>query len=246
MAPLEKIEIYTDGSSSGNPGPGGWGAIIRTAGRTREISGGFRRTTNNRMELLAAIMALETLDGSLKVDLYSDSKYLVDSVKAHRPDAWQARGWMHDKTRPVPNADLWQRLQALLKKNSVAFHWVQGHSGHPENERVNLLAVQAGQKKLLPVDEGYEQAAGKSQEAPRQAGLFTPPQKPKDAAFGADGSKKKITAAGQPCRKCGTPVEKVVPQRKWHPGQSYYYAYYFHCPYCGTNYFTDEARREIR
>ena len=243
VTPASKIEIYTDGSSSGNPGPGGWGAIIHTAGRTRELSGGYRRTTNNRMELLAAIRALESLPEAQKVDLYSDSKYLVDNVKAGRLDMWQARGWMHNKNRPVPNADLWQRLQSLLKKVPVTFHWVQGHSGHPENERANWLAVHAGQKKTLPPDKGYEKTGEKG---PQQAGLFSLQAKLKQAELPKTPANRKINKAGQPCRKCGTPVEKMIPQRKWRPGQTYYYAYYFHCPNCGTNYFNDEARREIR
>jgi ribonuclease HI len=241
LSPTHRIEIFTDGSSSGNPGPGGWAALICDGARTREISGGYRRTTNNRMELLAAIRALESLSAASQVDLYTDSKYLVDNIASGRLDSWQARGWKHTATRPLPNADLWKQLKSFLDKHRVTFHWVQGHRGHPQNERANLLAVRAGQAVNLLADQGYEETNRKGS----QPDLFTPQSqaaRPENPPLPRAG---KITRAGQPCRKCGTPVEKAIPSRKRKPGQAYYYAYYFHCPNCGTNYFTDEARREL-
>ncbi len=232
-------EIFTDGSSSGNPGPGGWAALIRVDGKTREMSGGFRRTTNNRMELLAAIQALDTVVDADEIDLYSDSRYLVESVTKGWVKNWQKKGWVRAQNQPVPNTDLWKWLLGLLQRKTVHFHWVEGHAGHPENERADRLAVIAGSKPNLPVDEGYDLKPAKS----IQPNLFQtqPPQTVAQAAT-VPGE----PAEGRPCRKCGAKLVRKVPAAKRTPGQKYYYAYYFACPQCGTNYFTKAARREIK
>jgi len=136
------VEIYTDGACSGNPGPGGWGAILRWKGHERELSGGEDLTTNNRMELMAAIMALESLKRHCTVELYTDSVYVKDGIQKWI-EGWKARGWKTADNKPVKNQDLWERLDAAVKKHSVTLHWIKGHAGHPENERADELARMA-------------------------------------------------------------------------------------------------------
>ncbi len=138
----QRVQIFTDGACSGNPGPGGWGAVLRYKGVERELSGGAPRTTNNRMEMMAAIAALEALKRPSKVDLTTDSTYLRDGITRWIHD-WKRRGWKTAAKKPVKNVDLWQRLEAAIEGHEVAWHWVRGHSGHPENERADSLARQA-------------------------------------------------------------------------------------------------------
>jgi ribonuclease HI len=133
------VEIFTDGACSGNPGPGGWGAILRSRGVEKELSGGEPATTNNRMELMAAIAALEALKRPCRVRLYTDSQYLRDGITRWLP-VWKARGWRTAGKTPVKNVDLWQRLEAAAAPHEIEWHWVRGHAGHPENERADALA----------------------------------------------------------------------------------------------------------
>ncbi|MGV3631873.1 MAG: ribonuclease HI [Bacteroidota bacterium] len=152
------IEIYTDGSAKGNPGKGGYGAILRYKGKIKELSQGYRLTTNNRMELLAVIAALEQLKtNDIPVKIYSDSKYVLDSITKGWVFGWKQKGFKGKK-----NADLWLRYLELHPKFKLQFEWVRGHNGHPENERCDFLAVAASDKLPLLVDEGYEadQASG--------------------------------------------------------------------------------------
>jgi ribonuclease HI len=135
----ERVEIYTDGACSGNPGPGGWGALLRWNGTEKELSGGERETTNNRMEMMAAIKALESLKRAVPVDLYTDSTYVRDGITKWLP-GWKARGWRTAAKKPVKNQDLWERLEAALQDHDIKWHWVKGHSGHPENDRADELA----------------------------------------------------------------------------------------------------------
>ncbi len=135
----KQVELYTDGACSGNPGPGGWGAILRCDKKEREISGGERQTTNNRMEMLAAISGLRELKYRCTVELYTDSKYLLQGATEWL-SGWKAKGWLSASKKPVKNVDLWQQLDALLKQHEIHWHWVRGHSGHPENERADQLA----------------------------------------------------------------------------------------------------------
>ena len=137
------VEIFTDGACSGNPGPGGWGAILQTGGgHEKELWGGEPLTTNNRMELMAAIMALESLKRGVTVRLYTDSTYVRDGITKWL-QAWKKRNWRTADKKPVKNVDLWQRLEAALGEHKIEWHWVRGHSGHVENERVDLLAREA-------------------------------------------------------------------------------------------------------
>jgi len=136
---LEPVEIFTDGACSGNPGPGGWGALLRYKGAEKELFGGEPETTNNRMELMAAIMALESLKRPMSVALTTDSKYVKDGLEKWSFN-WIKRGWKTADNKPVKNVDLWQRLLAAMKPHQVKLHWVRGHDGHAENERVDELA----------------------------------------------------------------------------------------------------------
>lgn len=137
----DRVDIYTDGACSGNPGPGGWGALMLYKGEEKEISGGEFDTTNNRMEMLAAIMALKALKRSVPVRIHTDSKYLMDGITKWI-QKWRANGWRTAARKPVKNADLWQELEALLEDHDVEWAWVKGHAGHPENERADALANQ--------------------------------------------------------------------------------------------------------
>ena len=133
------VQIFTDGACSGNPGPGGWGAIVRFGKREKELKGGEALTTNNRMELMAAISALEALTRSCNVDLYTDSNYLRDGITKWI-HSWRRNGWRTAEKKPVKNAELWQRLDRALGKHRIQWHWVRGHAGHAENERADALA----------------------------------------------------------------------------------------------------------
>lgn len=136
------VKIYTDGACSGNPGPGGWGAILECAGKSTELSGGENPTTNNRMELTAPIMALKKLKYPCNVTIISDSKYLCDAFNQHWIDNWQKNNWRKSDKQPVLNSELWKELINLVKKQlSCEFVWVKGHAGHPENERCDSLAT---------------------------------------------------------------------------------------------------------
>ena len=139
MSERPVVTIYTDGACSGNPGPGGWGAILKFGDVEKELKGGEHHTTNNRMELMAAISALEALNKPCEVDLHTDSQYLRNGVMTWIKN-WKRNGWRTADKKPVKNVDLWQRLDASLKEHEVRWHWVKGHAGHPENERADQLA----------------------------------------------------------------------------------------------------------
>ena len=143
---MKKVEIYTDGACSGNPGPGGYGAILKYNENVKELSGGEKNTTNNRMELTAVITALEALKEPCNVDLYSDSKYIIDAVTKGWAKKWKANNWIKSDKKKALNSDLWEKLLYLLEKHNVNFIWVKGHAGHPENERCDQLAVEQSQK----------------------------------------------------------------------------------------------------
>lgn len=144
----DKVTIYTDGACSGNPGPGGWGALLMFRGVEKELSGGEAQTTNNRMELLAAISALDALKRPCVIDLYTDSQYVRSGITAWLAN-WKQRGWKTADRKPVKNDDLWRRLDEAASRHDVTWHWVKGHDGHPENERVDALA-RAGMAPFKP------------------------------------------------------------------------------------------------
>lgn len=135
------VEIFTDGACSGNPGPGGWGAVLRYGNTEKELSGGEKETTNNRMELTAAIMALRALKEPCKVTLTTDSKYLADGIGKGWAKSWQKNGWKKADKKPALNVDLWEEILMLFEKHEITINWVKGHNGHKENERCDELAV---------------------------------------------------------------------------------------------------------
>lgn len=157
---MKEVTIYTDGSSKGNPGPGGYGAVLISSAHRKELSAGFRLTTNNRMELLGVIEGLKALKSPCKVDLYSDSKYVVDAFNKGWLRSWQKNGWKKKDKKPVLNPDLWKMVVALIKdkEHQVRFIWVKGHANNPENERCDQLAVKAAEGSNLLVDTEYEKS----------------------------------------------------------------------------------------
>lgn len=149
---MKKITIYTDGACSGNPGPGGYGVILRFNDTKKELCGGFRSTTNNRMEIMGAIAGLESLKEPCDVTIVTDSQYLVNAIEKGWAKKWKANGWMRNNRDKALNPDLWERLLSVLSKHTVKFQWVRGHNGHPENERCDELAVAAANWPDLPED----------------------------------------------------------------------------------------------
>ena len=143
---MKQVTIYTDGACSGNPGPGGWGAILMYGAHKRELSGGEADTTNNRMELTAVIQGLAALNETCEVTLYSDSKYVIDGIQKGWARSWKRNGWRKADKKPALNADLWDRLLSLLDIHTVQFVWIKGHDGHPENERCDAMAVAQSQR----------------------------------------------------------------------------------------------------
>ena len=143
---MKQIEIYTDGACSGNPGPGGWGAILRYKAHEKELSGGEAETTNNRMELMALIAALEQLKEPCEIDLCSDSQYVINGLQKGWAKGWRARGWKKADKSPALNSDLWARLLDLSEAHTIHYNWIKGHAGHPENERCDRLAVEQSKR----------------------------------------------------------------------------------------------------
>lgn len=156
MSNLKYVVIYTDGACSGNPGPGGYGVVMLFGEHRKELSGGFRKTTNNRMELLGAIEGLRALKERCSVKLHTDSQYVVNAIEKGWAAKWRANGWMRNKKEKAVNPDLWEQLLTLCQQHKVEFVWVKGHAGNKENERCDVLAVAAAQQRNLPADEVYE------------------------------------------------------------------------------------------
>jgi ribonuclease HI len=216
------VIIYTDGACEPNPGPGGIGVVLLQEGGEERFSQGYMLTTNNRMELTAAITGLEMVKGGAQVTLYSDSKYLVDAITKDWVRNWEGKDWVRKGGRRVPNRDLWEKLLALGKVHQITYMWVKGHAGDEYNEIADSLSYQAIDHEGKIEDEGYLEQLALEEVSP-----------------------SKITEVGQPCRKCGTPVVKRVPKRKSKSKQSYYYEYYLQCPNCGTTYMVEAAKRTI-
>lgn len=143
---MKHIQIFTDGACSGNPGPGGWGAILRYKAHEKELSGGEAETTNNRMELMALIAALEQLKEPCEIDLCSDSQYVINGLQKGWAKVWRARGWKKADKSPALNSDLWARLLDLSEAHTIHYNWIKGHAGHPENERCDRLAVEQSKR----------------------------------------------------------------------------------------------------
>jgi ribonuclease HI len=230
----KEVVIYTDGAAAPNPGAGGYGVVLRFGIRSKEVSGGFRLTTNNRMELMAVIVGLEALKEPCKVTLHSDSQYIVNAVTSGAAFRWRANGWAinRGRTKPAKNTDLWERLLAAYERHEVEMVWVKGHAGIEDNERCDALAMAACQRDDLPPDPGFHG----SEPATTKAGAVVHEATPKT----------KMLAEGQPCRKCSTPVVKRTPRKKTlKPNQTYYFAWYLFCPGCKSMYMVEEAKQEV-
>jgi ribonuclease HI len=263
---LAKVVIYTDGAAEPNPGPGGYGVVLMSGGHRKELSGGFRLTTNNRMELLAVIVGLESLKRPCAVTIYSDSKYVVDSVERGSVHRWRKNNWFRTKTDRAKNADLWERFLAAYEKHKVRFKWVKGHAGIVENERCDVLAVAAAQSAGSLIDDGYLKelnVASSSNKVPKTIPLsgLAPTSGSTGSLFSDDAasvvSSENAPAAapdwdtqlvhkkpGERCRKCGTVIVEKKPKPKARkPGQTYYYEWYLLCPNCKTMYMVDDAKR---
>ncbi len=166
MTELPAVAVHTDGACVGNPGPGGYAAVVIDGDSRSELVGGARLTTNNRMELLAAIVALESLPGARRVTLFSDSRYVIEAMAKGWVVRWRQNGWKRGPTSPLANADLWRRLVAASARHEVTWNWVRGHAGDAENERCDRLATAMASPAGLPADEGYEAAIA------QEGGLF--------------------------------------------------------------------------
>lgn len=212
------VEIYTDGGCEPNPGPCGYGVVLLHPKKRAEASGGFRLTTNNRMEIYAAIAGLAMLKQPCRVTLYSDSQYVVDAMLKGWAVKWKKNDWWLNNKDRAKNIDLWERLLALCETHQVEFRWVRGHAGNIENERCDQLSMAALRQTNLPVDERYENRPESNERRPAMQ-------------------------PGDPCRKCSTPVIKQTSSKK--PKGEYYYEYYLWCPKCQTTYTTEEARRLV-
>ena len=210
------VEIYTDGGCEPNPGAGGYGVVLLHPKKRAEASGGFRLTTNNRMEIFAAIKGLEILKQSCRVTLFSDSQYLVNAMTKGWVESWERKQWWHSRTERVPNRDLWERLVQLCKAHKVEFRWVKGHAGNPENERCDQLSTAAMGQLNLPPDEGYKSES--------------------------EGIRPDLQE-GDSCRKCSTPVVKQSSTKK--PKGDFYYEYYLWCPKCEATYTVEGAKRSV-
>lgn len=228
------IDLFSDGGAEPNPGNGGYGIILSYKGKHKEFSQGYKLTTNNRMELLGVITGLEKLKTISVVNVYTDSRYVIDGIEKGWAEKWKANNWWRNKKEKAINSDLWNRLLELISKHEVRFYWVKGHNGHPENERCDSLATIALQSDNLIVDEGFENL-----EKPEQ------PQVHKDNVS-RSGEKRKITQEGDLCRHCNTPVvKKASKNRKLKTNQAYYFEYYMYCPSCKAMYMLEEAKKYV-
>jgi len=230
---LKHVVIYTDGAAEPNPGPGGYGVVLQYGKHRKEFSAGYEKTTNNRMELLAVIAGLEALTTRCRVTLYSDSKYVVDSVNDGSVFKWRDRGWWRTRKDPAKNIDLWLRLLDVYPKHEVSLAWVKGHAGVPDNERCDQLATAALQSANREVDTGYMRPKDPT------------PKRPEEGQHPLTG-KKKHKKEGEPCRKCNTPLVKRIPKRKRNPKQTYYFEWYLYCPNCRSMFMVEEAKRTIK
>ncbi|MDY2588211.1 ribonuclease HI [Winogradskyella aquimaris] len=218
------IELFTDGGAEPNPGKGGFGTILKHKGRQKEFFGGYEFTTNNRMELMAVIFGLEKIKTKAKVTVYSDSKYVIDSIEQGWALKWRQNNWIRRKNAYVLNKDLWERLLEVLEKHEVNFNWVKGHAGHIENERCDYLANLGIHSENKVKDDGYLDYLENIE----------------------DYQEKSITKEGDLCRKCNTPTIKKVPnKRKVKKHQTYYFEYYLYCPNCKAMYMVEDAKREL-
>ncbi|MFA6059142.1 MAG: ribonuclease HI [Taibaiella sp.] len=232
---IPEVNLYSDGGAEPNPGKGGFGLIMSYKGIKREFSQGYEFTTNNRMELMGVIYGLEKLKTKSVVNVFSDSRYVIDGIEKGWAEKWKAKNWYRTKTEKAINFDLWDRLLTLIsEQHKVKFNWVKGHAGHVENERCDELALAALRGDNLLVDVGYQPTQFQDDEM--SEGDYVQNNSPKN----------KVSEEGDACRKCGTSVVKKPTKRKVaKPGQTYYYEYFLFCPSCKTMYLLEGAKRDI-
>lgn len=233
---LREVVIHTDGAAVPNPGAGGYGVVLRFEQHKKELSGGYQRTTSNRMELMAAIVALEALKERCKVTLYSDSQYVVESVVGGYARRWRANDWSltKDATKKAKNPDLWERLLALCDRHEVELIWVKGHSGIADNDRCDVLAMAACKRPALLPDPGFVELVSETEKKAME--------RPKPVRVHRD----KMKSEGQPCRNCGTAVVKRNPKKRAvKEGQAFTYSWYLYCPGCRNMYMVDEAKVQL-
>lgn len=228
------IELFSDGGAEPNPGKGGFGVILRYKGNSKEFFQGYELTTNNRMELRGVIFGLEQLKTKSNVQVYTDSKYVIDGISKGWAEKWRSNGWRRHKNIKAINSDLWERLLNAIAKHEVTFNWVKGHAGHVENERCDALANKGINMPNKLIDDGYEPIEEIENEDESTVARNT------------IGYAQKVQKEGDACRKCGTPVVKIVRKNiKLKPNQTYYFEYVFVCKECKNIYNTEEAKREV-
>jgi ribonuclease HI len=242
---IPEIDLYSDGGAEPNPGKGGFGVIMSYKGTKKEFSQGFRLTTNNRMELMGVIHGLERLKTKSIVNVYSDSRYVVDGITKGWAVKWRSNNWYRNKTEKAINFDLWERLLTLISnQQEVKFNWIRGHFGHPENEKCDELANMALNSEHLIDDTGYEENLFNDTGYEINPLISSPTEK---SGFQDRKANIKIKSEGDYCRKCGSPVVfKPTKKKDLKPGQTYYFEYYFLCPKCKTVYMVEEAKRFVQ
>lgn len=244
-SPRQRVIIYTDGAAEPNPGPGGYGVVFIAGQHRKELSGGFRKTTNNRMELMAVIVALESLKRSCHVTLYSDSKYVVDSVSRGSVMKWKKKNWYRAPGERAKNVDLWKRFLEVFEKHHVDFKWVKGHAGIQENERCDELAVAAAQGYDLAVDAGYLEELRLSLSTPNPKGSMVV-EVPVPSSNPPSSTSPPSSEESESCRQCQTRLVRKETKRKTpKPGQLYCYDWYLFCPNCGKMYMVEAAKRML-
>lgn len=241
---IPEIDLYSDGGAEPNPGKGGFGVIMSYKGAKKEFSQGYRLTTNNRMELMGVIYGLERLKTKSIVNVYCDSRYVIDGIAKGWAKKWKSNNWYRTKTEKAVNHDLWDRLLVLIStQQEVKFNWIRGHFGHPENERCDELAMIALNSEQLIDDAVYEENL--FNDTGYEINEFI--SNPSDiSSFQNRKANSKVKGDGDPCRKCGTAVIFEPSKKKnLKPGQTYYFEYYFQCPKCKTIYFVEEGKRFV-
>ncbi len=228
---IPDIDLFSDGGAEPNPGIGGFGVIMSYKGKRKEFFKGYKLTTNNRMELMGVIFGLMQLKTKSNVEVYTDSRYVVDGITKGWAQKWKLNNWKRDKNHKAINIDLWDQLLNLIQEHTVKFNWVKGHDGHPENERCDYLANLGINSKELLEDDGYK-PQGVNEDISEDSN--------------DSDSSAKTEKEGDPCRKCNTTVIKKITKKK-NPksGQTYYFDYYLLCPSCHTMYFTEDAKKEF-
>lgn len=229
---IPDVKLYSDGGAEPNPGKGGFGVILTYKGRKKEFYQGYKLTTNNRMELMGVIFGLEQLKTKSNVEVFFDSRYVVDGITKGWAERWKAKNWMRTKKEKAHNSDLWDRLLNAISNHNVNFNWVKGHAGHIENERCDELANMGIKSETKVDDDGYEPNEAEDKQINKR--LYN------------NKGQERVLNVGDECRKCGDLVIKKEPKRKkLKPNQPYYFEYYLYCPKCKSMYMVEEAKRQI-